>query len=646
MTLAIDARLGPYEIQDLIGTGGMGEVYRAHDPRLSRAVAVKLITAEGASSPERLHRFETEARAAAQLAHPNVVTVFDVGTHDGHPYLVLELLEGQTLRETLRGGIPPLRQALTWMLEAARGLGAAHERGIVHRDFKPENVFLTKEGRVKVLDFGLAKLQEPLVSGNSDTSSPTATKDTSPGVLLGTIGYMSPEQVKGEPAGARTDVFALGAVLYELLSGRRAFGGQTAAEVLASILRDEPPSLMTLEGEIPASVETVVRRCLGKHPSERFSSGNEVAVALETVLASFEPSRATGVHPMEPRGPYPGLSSFTEADAERFFGRETEVESLWEKLRQRRLLALIGPSGAGKTSFVRAGILASRPTGWGAVVATPGAAPMRALAQALIGALPSDPDTLRDLLAFDDAEVAFRVMQKWRQGHLEGLLVLDQFEELFTLNPPEVQAAFTELLGRLAREGDVHVLLSLRDDFLIRCHDHAPLAPVFQNLTPLTSLGGEDLRRALVEPAKKEGYAFEDEALVEEMLQAVEGARGALPLLAFAVARLWEKRDRDNKLLPRKAYEQIGGVAGALAQHAEQTLERIGFEREPIVRELFRNLVTAQWTRAVVEREQLLSVVPDREAAGQVLDELIGARLLTSYEVRDAAHPASGSSPS
>ncbi len=645
MTLVANSRLGPYEIVGLLGAGGMGEVYRARDPRLSREVAVKLITADGASSPERLSRFETEARAAAQLAHPNVVTVFDVGNHEGQPYLVLELLDGQTLRETIRAGTPPLRQSLTWALEAARGLGAAHERGIIHRDLKPENIFLTTEGRVKVLDFGLAKLQEPLVGSASETSSPTATKDTSPGVIMGTIGYMAPEQVKGEPAVVRSDVFALGAVLYELLAGRRAFTGGTAAEILASILRDEPQSLMTLRPEIPAPVETVVRRCLGKHATERFSTGNEVAAALETALASLEPSRTGETRGAEPRGPYPGLSSFTEADAERFFGRESEVEALWDKLRQRRLLALIGPSGAGKTSFVRAGLIPSRPTGWGTIAASPGAAPMKGLAQALVGALPSGPDTMRELLAFDDPEVAYRVLQKWRKSHLECLLVLDQFEELFTLNPPEVQAEFTNLLGRLVAEGDVHVLLSMRDDFLIRCYDHETLAPVFQNLTPLVSLGGEDLRRALVEPAKKEGFSFENEGLVDEMLESVEGARGALPLLAFAVARLWEKRDREKKLLNRKAYEAIGGVAGALAQHAEQTLERIGLEREPLVRELFRNLVTAQWTRAVADREELLSVLPERSSAEQVLDELIGARLLTSYEVRDPDRPVSGSHP-
>jgi WD40 repeat protein len=637
MALTSGTRLGPYEVVEPLGSGGMGEVYRARDPRLGREVAVKLVATEGEPSPDRLRRFETEARAAAALSHPNVVTVHDVGTHEGRPYLVLELLEGQTLREALRGGVPALRQAVAWALEVARGLGAAHERGIVHRDLKPENVFLTTDGRVKVLDFGLAKLHEPLVSDEADRESPTATRDTSPGVLLGTIGYMSPEQVKGETPDPRTDVFALGTVLYEMVTGRRAFGGGTAPEVLASILRDEPPALESVVHGIPVSLETVVRRCLGKHRSERFSSARELAGALEAVLASLQPTRATVGRPQEPRGPYPGLSAFTEADAGRFFGREAEVESLWSKLRQRKLLALIGPSGAGKTSFVRAGLAPSRPSGWGALVATPGGAPMRALAEALVEELPSDADTMKQLLGFDDPEVAFRVVRKWRESHLEAVLVVDQFEELFTLNPREVQERFAGLLGRLAGEGDVHVLLSLRDDFLIRCHEHRPLEAVFQNLTPILALGGDDLRRALTEPAKREGYAFEDEGLVAEMLESLEGARGALPLLAFAVARLWEKRDRERKLLTRRAYEETGGVAGSLAQHAEQTLERIGLDKEPIVRELFRNLVTAQWTRAVADREQLLSVCPKREAAGQVLDALVDARLLTSYEIREDA---------
>ena len=210
--------------------------------------------------------------------------------------------------------------------------------------------------------------------------------------------------------------------------------------------------------------------------------------------------------------------------------------------------------------------------------------------------------------------------------------MVDQFEELFTLCPPEAQSRFAALLGRLAGEAGVHVLLSMRDDFLMRCHEHEALAPVFAELTPLGPLAGEALRRALEEPAKAEGFRLE-EGLVGKMTAAVEGERGALPLLAFAVSRLWEKRDRERKLLTQEAYAEIGGVAGALARHAEATLERIGAERQGMVREVFRNLVTSQGTRAACDREELLSIFPDRNAAEEVLAQLVAARLLTSWEM-------------
>ena len=361
-------------------------------------------------------------------------------------------------------------------------------------------------------------------------------------------------------------------------------------------------------------------------------------VAGEEAVSGEEEAR-----PAETRGPYPGLSSFTEEDAELFFGREAEVEALWERVQRQRLLALIGPSGAGKTSFVRAGVIPARPEGWRTIVSVPGRNPMTGLAHALAPAVAGDVEAVRQLVRMEDPEIAIAMLRRWRQGHGEALLVVDQFEELFTLNPPEVQGSVAGLLGRLASEADVRVLLAMRDDFLFRCHEHEALAPVFAELTPLGPPTGAALRQALVEPATKEGYAFENDDLVDEMLGAVEGERGALPLLAFAVSRLWEKRDRDQKLLTRTAYEEIGGVAGALAQHADQTLERIGPEHEPIVRELFRNLVTVQQTRAAGDREELLSVVPDREVGPHVLDQLIDARLLTSYEVRDeASHPERG----
>ena len=293
---------------------------------------------------------------------------------------------------------------------------------------------------------------------------------------------------------------------------------------------------------------------------------------------------------------------------------------------------MIGPSGAGKTSFVRAGVAAGRPEGWAAIVSTPGTAPLRSLGQALGPELSGDPEALRKLAGFEDPETAFELLSRWRRKHDDALVVVDQFEELFTLNAAETQAQFASLLGRLAGEADIRVLLSLRDDFLMRCHEHPALGPVFGELTPLGPMTREGLRRALVEPALKQGYRFEDDALVEEMVGAVEGARAALPLLAFAVSRLWERRDREKKLLTRDAYREIGGVEGALAQHAEATYERIGSEREGIVREIFRNLTTAQGTRAVLDREELLSALPDRAAGEQVLQQLVDARLLTSYE--------------
>jgi WD40 repeat protein/DNA-binding winged helix-turn-helix (wHTH) protein len=292
--------------------------------------------------------------------------------------------------------------------------------------------------------------------------------------------------------------------------------------------------------------------------------------------------------------PYPGLSAFLEKDARYFFGREGEAEALWNKIERRRLLALIGPSGAGKTSFLRAGLLPSRPEGWPVEMVTPGSSALSAL-----------PNR--------DSESGPYV------------LVVDAFEELFTRNPPEVQKEFSERLGELAGRKDTHVLLSMRDDFLFRCHEQESLQEVFLDLTPLGALTGAALREAVERPAASMGYEFE-EGLVEEMVQEVE----KLPLLAFAAAELWEKRDRERKVLTRAAYEETGRVGGALAQYAERTLRGIGEERT--VREIFRNLTTSQGTRVSMKREELLSVFTDRVLAESVLSRLVDARLLTSSE--------------
>jgi Tol biopolymer transport system component len=289
MALSSGARLGPYEILAPLGAGGMGEVYRARDPRLAREVAIKILPASFSADPDRLKRFEQEARAAGVLNHPNITAVYDIGTHDGEPYVVSELLEGETLRARLAGGALPPRRAIEYAIQIALGLAAAHEKGIVHRDLKPENVFVTKDGRVKILDFGLAKLVQPEQKG-AQTDFPTATE---PGVVLGTIGYMSPEQVRGKPADARSDIFAFGAILYEMLSGGRAFTGGSAADTMSAILLKEPPDLSVTNESISPGLERIVRHCLEKSPDERFHSAHDLAFDLQALSGVSAPSGRT-----------------------------------------------------------------------------------------------------------------------------------------------------------------------------------------------------------------------------------------------------------------------------------------------------------------------------------------------------------------
>jgi Tol biopolymer transport system component len=278
--LAAGARLGPYEVLGLLGAGGMGEVYRARDTRLGRAVAVKVLTASVAEDEGRRRRFEEEARAAGALNHPNVLAVYDVGRENGVLYVVSELLEGQTLRDRLDGPLP-IRKATDYAIQIAHGLAAAHGNGIVHRDLKPENLFLTPDGHVKILDFGLAKRDAP-PSADGETAS-TRGLETDPGTIQGTVSYMSPEQVRGQRVDHRSDLFSLGVVLYEMLAGRRPFKGATAADTTSAILKEEPPDLLTERPDLNPALERIVRRCLEKEASGRFQSAQDLAFALQTV---------------------------------------------------------------------------------------------------------------------------------------------------------------------------------------------------------------------------------------------------------------------------------------------------------------------------------------------------------------------------
>lgn len=291
MALSTGTRLGPYEILAPLGAGGMGEVYRARDPRIGREVAIKVLPASYATDADRLRRFEIEARATGVLNHPNILSIFDVGTGSDAPYLVSELLEGETLREKLRNGAMPQRKAIDCALQTASGLSAAHEKGIAHRDLKPENIFLTKDGRVKILDFGLAKLVLPEAGKEEASKLETGVVESQPGMVLGTVGYMSPEQVRGRPSDHRSDIFAFGAILYEMLTAKRAFQGQTPADTMSAILQKDPPEL-TLSDTSPG-LQRLIGRCLEKDPAQRFHSAHDLAFALESLSANTGSMPAT-----------------------------------------------------------------------------------------------------------------------------------------------------------------------------------------------------------------------------------------------------------------------------------------------------------------------------------------------------------------
>ena len=301
MSIQAGTKLGPYEIIGLLGTGGMGEVYRARDPRLQREVAIKILPGSFASDLQRLRRFEQEALATAALNHPNILAVFDIGTYrpvttdtqptaaaaQESPYIVSELLEGETLRERLRDGALSLRKAIDYALQIARGLAAAHDRAIIHRDLKPDNIFLTADGQAKILDFGLAKLTRP---DDGDGQTLTRLVESEAGTVIGTVGYMAPEQVRGKPTDARSDLFSFGAILYEMLSGKRAFSGESSADVMSAILHQEPPELTETNRSVSPALDRIVRHCLEKNPTERFQSARDIAFDLEMVSGTSQSS--------------------------------------------------------------------------------------------------------------------------------------------------------------------------------------------------------------------------------------------------------------------------------------------------------------------------------------------------------------------
>ncbi len=664
-------RIGQYELIRLLGRGGMGEVHLARDLRLGRLVAVKRLGMQGTGITER---FLSEARTTARCTHENIVVIHEVGEHDGDPYMVLEYLEGQTLRQWLRehaaapGGHAPMPpgRAVELMLPVVRALACAHEREIVHRDLKPENVMLTRSGTIKVLDFGIAKLlSAPTLDADAPDGAPDATVDATVGrecgpvaahssSLIGTLAYMSPEQMNVRLIDHRSDLWAVGIMLFEMVIGRHPM--RSMSDLMRVADEDEPmPSVGDAMPDLGSEIgplAAVIDRCLIKNPQHRTANARVLLAELDALA----PGRRVLVG--EGGSPFAGLAAFQEADADRFFGRDHDIVHIVNELRPRPLVAVVGPSGTGKSSLIRAGVIPALKRsgeGWDAHVVRPGREPLAALA----GILAHNDSTSGELERPDDdssgatlgdsaaSTVLGPVIERLRSesGYLGSrlraraanklrriLVFVDQLEELYTQGAlPADRAAFLACLAAVADDAasPLRVVLSMRSDFLDRMAEDRRLgAEVTRGLVLLPPMDRDGMRQALLRPLEASEHRFESPALVDRMVDALDDTPGALPLLQFTAARLWELRDTGRRLLTEASYERLGGVAGALATHADAVLAGMSSARHILARAVLERLVTPERTRALVSVTELRALHCAPDLVDDIVQHLAAMRLL------------------
>ena len=648
------ARVGQYELIRELGRGGMGAVYLARDTKLGRRVAVKFLQSD---QPELTARFILEARATARCSHENIVVIHEVGEYEGNPFMVLEYLQGGELGKQIQPGRSmPMSRAVELIVPVVRALACAHEHNIVHRDLKPDNIFVTEAGTVKVLDFGIAKLvqgqvqSEGVAEGVNQSLIAASISDASPeltrhGALVGTVPYMSPEQWMGAGVDHRTDIWAVGIILYKMVAGKHPLAPLQGRQLMVTGLLDEPmPSVGSDCPDLPDELIAVIDRCLIKNKDQRMGSAQALLHALEPLLPGRN-TRKLRIH----ESPYPGLSAFQESDANRFFGRAGEVAAAVTRLRDQPLLGVVGPSGVGKSSFVRAGLVpALKLSGekWSSIVVRPGRQPMAALAHAVAPMVSRSPSMAEGTVAGDLAEhqaVYDRLCNEpgylgtvlrsraRRRGH-KILLFVDQFEELYTLvGDARERLAFTACLASVADDATtpLRVVLSVRADFLDRvAEDPYFMAELAHSLFFLSPPSRDGLREAIVEPAEMAGFQFEAAGVVEHMLDHLQHTPGALPLLQFAASKLWDLRDTERKLLTEDSYRAIGGITGALASHADAVVAELPQQTQALARTLFLRLITPERTRAVVPVGELQELAKDPDEVQRLVDHLVHARLI------------------
>ena len=671
--------LDHFRILRLLGTGGMARVYLARDTKLGRKVALKVIRPGELDSDESRERFLFEARATASFNHPHIVTIYAVGDASGVPYVALEYLQGQSLRQRVDQEQPSVPESLRYCLAIAQALAEAHAERILHRDLKPANVMLGRDGRLRVLDFGLARAVTPRrFSYDPDSASITARDSYGDGALRshdflkvedvfesahsklwGTPAYMAPEQWRQGEITTAVDIWALGTVLYELVSGHRPYEESYTPALAYMVGEDEPvPELIA---DVSPELKDLVHRCLAKEAVERPSA----AQVVQELAGLLKPRNrnVSGV------SPFRGLFPFNEGHSALFFGRDAEIEAFVERLRRQPLIPVLGSSGAGKSSFVMAGVI-PRLREHGPVVALtmrPGSDPFRVLALKIIAAQENDGraldedlhgtagnpwDTVADVGQLSTSKKVDRLarrlaasppMLNLELSRLAGrrnanvLLFVDQLEEVQTLvTEPAVRAAFMQAICSAADDAQlpVRVLFTLREEFLSRLAEGIGVREALSHINVLRSPGPTALHEILARPVEALGYEFDDPALVDEMVAEVRGETSCLPLLQFAGQMLWEGRDDERRLLLRSVYEAMGGVAGALAQHADGVLAGMSGAEVGLARTMLLRLVTGEGTRRVLQRSAVLDGLEPR--AEDVLRKLTAARLITGRQSDEA----------
>lgn len=641
-----------YELQELIGEGGFGAVYKAHQQFIGREVAIKVILPQYANKPDFIRRFETEAQLVARLEHPHIVPLYDYWREPSGAYLVMRWLRGGNMQESLENGGPwSPRRVQSMLTQIAEALAVAHRAGVIHRDLKPENIMLDDNGNAYLTDFGIAKD----MGGEASITQKNA--------IVGSPAYLSPEQIQGRDVTPQSDIYALGLVLYELLTGERPFMDENPATLMYKHLAEPVPDLILDNDDVPPAINAVIQKATAKDPQMRYedtitlardfriavksnnSDTDEFEIQAEGTAASTALITNSSIILPEPENPYKGLRAFQQADSQDFFGRDDLVTQILDRLDEAsnisRFLAIVGPSGSGKSSVVKAGVLPALRDGavegsddWFTIEMVPGIDPMEELEAALLRIAVNPPESLLSQLNEDSRGLLRAIKRVLPTDNSELLLFIDQFEELFTLvDEEDVRAHFMDSLIEAVTDprSRLRVIITLRADFYDRPLNYNRFGMLMRARTEIVlPLSKEEIERAISGPSERVGMHVEP-ALLSAMVADVNDQPGALPLLQYALTELFERRD--GHTLTLDAYQAIGGTSGALARRAEELYGSMTDEGQEAARQMFLRLVTlgegAEDTRRRALQSELLSIGNDQEEMSLAIDAFGRYRLLT-----------------